>query len=332
MNKTISININGQQFVIDDEAYEKLHHYLETIKKHYSDTEECRDIITDIEARIAELLSNNRASQSSIVSLSDIENIIEQLGYPEDFEPESDSSDPQAAPIGKKKKLYRDTNNKIVAGVCSGLAKYLNFDLTALRIIFILLIPITAFNFLWVYLVLWLIIPEAQTPSQRLEMEGDSININNIEKKIKKGYNDAKKSYDEYVKSDDYKHIKTKSQSFWNGLSKVGKVLLGILLAFIAVGISIFLYNAFLHAFHFEFHTTGSGLYAPWLNFSLFRWILFIPIILIIVLLLKSIFKVHISLKIIILVLALIWISKWLFAFVFGITGGFYSWPWEWYQ
>lgn len=186
MKKTFTINISGIIFHIDDDAYDKLNRYLEAIKRHFTSTEGKDEIISDIENRVAEILQEKVHDNKQVVTLEDVNDIISIMGEPyeisdEETEPPVDDSYYTRKSI---KRLYRDPDSKMIGGVCSGMGAYFNIDPIWFRLIFI----ITAFiglSGIIVYLVLWLVIPEARTTAEKLEMRGEKVNVANIEKSIK---------------------------------------------------------------------------------------------------------------------------------------------------
>lgn len=182
MKKTFTINIRGSIFHIDEDAYEVLQKYMNSIKNHFIDSDDGQEIIADIEFRLAELFTEK--SNMSVITLEKVNRIIEIMGVPECFD---DSCD-----IKIKKRLYRDTENKVISGVCGGLAAYFNIDPAIMRLITILLLLISAGTVLLAYIILWIIIPKAITSSQKLEMRGENVTIKNIEKFIKETYENMK--------------------------------------------------------------------------------------------------------------------------------------------
>lgn len=198
MNKTVSINLGGFYFHIDEDAFQKLNRYFDAIKRSLSaDTRD--EIMSDIEGRIAELLSEKLKSDKQVVGSREIEEIIAVMGQPEDYRIDEDvtgekksgektSTDPFGGAADyrflNKKKFYRDTDRGMLGGVCAGLSHYLRIDPLWLRIAFVL--ALTGFGTgIFIYLLLWILIPRAVTTTEKLEMTGEPINISNIERKVK---------------------------------------------------------------------------------------------------------------------------------------------------
>lgn len=204
MNKTVTFNISGMVFYIEEQAYEKLKNYLQTIRVYFSKAEGGNDIIEDIESRIAELFSEKISASKQALLMSDVDAVIEIMGRPESFAEENiaqdsnfqnkqsdnyQSSDDHQS--NKRKRIFRDPEEKIIGGVCSGISHYFGIDPIWLRLIF----AVSFFGFgagLWVYIILWVIIPKAKSTADKLEMKGEPINIANIEKNIKEEMNAVK--------------------------------------------------------------------------------------------------------------------------------------------
>ena len=189
MNKTININLGGIFFHIDEIAYQKMKRYLDAIRRSLSDDPQGRDeIIADIESRISELLSERIKDARQVISESDINEIIDIMGQPEDYmvdeELFTDDSGKNYRRKTTYKKLFRDGEDKFLGGVSSGIAHYFNVDVIWIRIAWLIAAFGFGFGFLG-YIVLWILLPEATTTAEKLQMEGEPVNISNIEKKIR---------------------------------------------------------------------------------------------------------------------------------------------------
>jgi phage shock protein PspC (stress-responsive transcriptional regulator) len=191
MKKSFSVNISGVIFQVDEDAYEQLHRYLDRLNLHFANTEGKEEIITDIEQRIAEMLSQ-KLGDHRVVTNSHIGEVISALGEPVDFD-DGPSEDPQPG-RRYRRRLYRDPDDKVLGGVAGGMGSYFNTDPLWFRIAFIVL-TIFGGSGLLIYLILWLIIPEARTAADRLEMRGEEININNIERTIKEEMADIRRRF-----------------------------------------------------------------------------------------------------------------------------------------
>ena len=189
MNKTVTINLSGIIFHIDEDAYQKLYNYLSTIKGYFSESDGRDEIMADIENRIAEMLSEKISDRKQVVLMTDVDYVISIMGKPEDFAGDKSTSEetkkeqPTYSSSRKRRKLFRDTDSKILGGVCSGIGAYFNIDPLWLRLAWV----VASFTFgtgLLLYIVLWIIIPEAKTSAEKLEMHGEDINVSNIGKKV----------------------------------------------------------------------------------------------------------------------------------------------------
>ncbi len=185
MKKTISISIGGMSFQIEEDAYERLDNYLKSIKQHFSSYPESTEIVSDIEDRIADQFSA-KTGLAKIVGLKTVEELILAMGTPEQMGGSERGSNFKAAsgeqPKGRK--LFRNADDVIIAGVCSGLAAYVGIDAVWVRLIFALSIFFGGFGIL-LYIILWIIVPEAKTDTEKMQMRGEAINLKNVEANIK---------------------------------------------------------------------------------------------------------------------------------------------------
>lgn len=207
MNKTVTINISGIIFHIEEDAYEKLSKYLNTIKGYFSDTDGGNEIMGDIEARIAEMLQAKTSNVKQVVLMADVDAVIETMGKPEEFAGESSQehnekqTDQHSADQNTsgytRKRMFRDPDNKAIGGVCSGIAAYFDTDIVWIRLAMILLIFVGGVSF-WVYIILWIVIPEAKTTADKLSMRGEKIDINNISKTVMEEAEQLRKRMEKY--------------------------------------------------------------------------------------------------------------------------------------
>lgn len=206
MKKTFNINVAGFPFIIDDDAYTLLSDYLDTIEKAFSRQEDGNEVASDIESRIAELLLECTASGSQIISAANVEEVISRVGTPEEMieddirvsvdgttgettatvsETERVTPPPYIPPQPPvKRKLYRDPMNAMLGGVCSGFAWYLKLDPTMVRLITVLITIFSVATGGIAYLIFWIVIPEARTPLERMEMMGEEPTVENIGKTV----------------------------------------------------------------------------------------------------------------------------------------------------
>ncbi|HHD83166.1 MAG TPA: PspC domain-containing protein, partial [Bacteroidetes bacterium] len=141
MKRAISINLGGIVFNIDDDAYRELQAYLTQIECCFSDREESKEIMNDIEARIAELFNERITDYKKVITSKDVNDIIDVMGGPEQFgETENESTHKQRERFGPSgyRRMYRDPDNRILGGVCSGMSAYWRIDPIILRILFVI--------------------------------------------------------------------------------------------------------------------------------------------------------------------------------------------------
>lgn len=212
MKKTFNINVAGFPFIIDDDAYTLLDNYLQTIENAFAGNDETRELANDIESRVAELLMERTSTNSPIVSVADVEEVISRVGQPEEIMEEDETISiktpggdnaakedaknavtpppyiPPVTPI--KKKLFRDPQNTMIGGVCSGLAWYLNMDPTIVRLLTVLITMVSMFSGAIAYLILMLVVPEAKTPLERMQMMGEEPTVKNIGKTVTDNFRD----------------------------------------------------------------------------------------------------------------------------------------------
>jgi len=205
MNKTVNINLAGIFFHIDEDAYLKLQRYLEAIKRSFTDSQGRSEIISDIEARIAELFSERVQNDKQVIRIKEVDEVISIMGQPEDYlvDDEIFEDEPQTAYKRKtspSKKLFRDTDNSYIGGVSSGLGHYFGVDVLWIRLAWIVLI-FGAGTGILLYILLWILVPEAKTTSEKIMMTGEPVNISNIEKKIKDGFENVSETVSDVAKN-----------------------------------------------------------------------------------------------------------------------------------
>ena len=189
MKKVFNINLGGYPFTIDDDAYEHLNTYLKTIHNHFKQSEGYEEITSDIEGRMAELFQE-RLEGRTIVSMKDVNAAITIMGTPEDFgaEPVEEAITEDTEKSGGTKtgkRLYRNMEDEVVSGVCSGIAAYFGVsDPLWIRLAFIILVASSVGFIIPLYLILWAVLPKAETAADRLAMQGKAINVSNIAKTV----------------------------------------------------------------------------------------------------------------------------------------------------
>ena len=250
MIKTFNINLAGQIFNINEDAYEHLSGYFNSLRTFYANEDDKDEIIRDIEARFAELFLAK--GKNYIVTLADTTEVVNMMGNPQEFDEEAktentssysstQNSTTQQAASGKR--LYRDYDGGLITGVCAGLSAYFGInDAIWLRLLFIGLTFIGIGSPILIYIILSLIMPKAETAAQKLEMKGEPVTLDNI------------------VKSINVETVNVKSKGIFNqiisffgaGIMMFFKVLLWIGIAFAIFIGSILVFSLFVAAIVFS--------------------------------------------------------------------------------
>jgi phage shock protein PspC (stress-responsive transcriptional regulator) len=233
MNKTITSNIAGYVFHIDENAFDKLDAYLNTIRSYFKDSQGKDEIISDIEARLAEMLHERIGDMKKVVTMEDVNHVILIMGQPEAFiddDPENAAWTEQKSErrsSSAPKRLFRDADNRVVGGVCSGVSAYLGIE-DPLWLRLALVISFFAFGsgFL-LYLILWIIIPQAKTTAEKLQMRGENVTVSNIEKRVNEEMEAVKGKWNQFHGNSG------PAQRVANGFHRVLNLILNLLSMFI---------------------------------------------------------------------------------------------------
>lgn len=319
MKKTLTVNLGGTVFHIDEDAYQLLDKYLSNLRIHFRKEEGAEEIMSDFEMRISELLNEQIRLGYEVITIEQVEQVIKRMGKPEEIFEEEEKQAAGGETESKttleikeqpvKKRLMRDPDNRILGGVAGGFAAYMDWDPTAVRI------GLFALAFFYgitipIYLILWLVIPMAKTATEKLQMRGESITIENIGKTVTDGFEKVSSHVNDYISQG---KPRTAFQKFADAfveilgvILKVCLVILGIIvipplllalfIMFIVVVAVIFGGGlGILH--HFIPYTWETPLWAQWPDTALILTalsgilIIGIPIILIISALGSSLFK-----------------------------------------
>lgn len=198
MNKTLSIGLAGFSFVIEEHAYIKLSDYLAALRNSL-EADEADEVMHDIEIRMVEIFKDTLGKRE-VINDADVEKVIAQIGKPEQIEEQEEAyfSEKSAKTSQKttftngQKQLFRDPERQKIAGVCAGLAHYVGMDMTAMRAIwvglFLLLIPIpgSPMMMIFLYIILWIVLPKAETAADFLKMKGKPMNFDNLKQESTK--------------------------------------------------------------------------------------------------------------------------------------------------
>jgi len=311
MNKTIIININGIVFHIEEDAYEILKNYMTDVKRHFSNSADSLEITTDIENRIAEMFSEILAKDNKQVIVDqDVQTVIEQMGTVADFEHAEADAKTESNPFGytmETRRLFRDPDDHLVAGVCSGIANYFDIDAVWIRLAFAISFAFAGTGLI-LYIILWIVVPKAVTRADRMAMKGEKQNLQGFKKNFEDELSSMKQNLSNFgtearpfiykardFAGDFFHHL----GKFIGGAGKVFVKLLGVLILLAAFGFCVFLivmliailgFNAGnAHAF-FPFTIISNERAANVYVCAFFA--AFIPLLSIILLTLKGVFNV----------------------------------------
>jgi len=186
MKKVIDVSIGGINFTMEDDAYYRLQGYLRRFEDTIPDKVEAKEVMEDVEARVAEIFQKEMRFPNQVVDMKLVQTVIDHLGEI-GTEPESGTDsfsggykNTEGYTLGEKK-LYRDGDNKILGGVCSGMSAYFNVDVTLIRVLF----AFTAFFYgitVFLYIILWIAMPKARYVLDKLRMHGYAPTAENIRK------------------------------------------------------------------------------------------------------------------------------------------------------
>lgn len=213
MKKTVSINIKGMNFLIEEDAYELLQDYMDRLNHGLRNEKGNKEIVEDIELRVAELCSSKLTEKKQVVELEDIQSILETLGDPSQFIDEdattsetfSKESHHSTNAKSKERRLFRDIDNSTIAGVCAGIANFFSIDVVIIRAIFVVMFIFGGFG-LPLYIILWIIVPKANSTIDKLRMRGKAVTVESVKEEIESAAQRLKndsKSFANRIRKDD---------------------------------------------------------------------------------------------------------------------------------
>jgi phage shock protein PspC (stress-responsive transcriptional regulator) len=312
MNKTIIININGIVFHIEEDAYEILKNYMTEVKRHFSNSADSLEITTDIENRIAEMFAELLAGDNKqVIVEQDVNTVIEQMGTVADFESADEDSKASSNPFGDYKgetrRLFRDPDDHLVAGVCAGIANYFDIDAIWIRLAFTIFTAFAGTGLL-LYIILWIVLPKAVTRADRMAMKGEKQNLQGFKKNFEEELSSMKQNLHNF--SHEARPFVYKARDFagdffhhfglfLRGAGKVFVKLLGVLILLMCFSLVVFLIVGVVALFSVgsfaPFHDLPYGVlrhnHADYIFASAFI-VAFIPLLTIILLVLNGIFNV----------------------------------------
>lgn len=254
MNKTVTANIGGFVFNIDEQAYESLQKYLTAIR-HQMHSDDASEVMHDVEMRIAELFREKlNEYKREVINLTDVNDIISVMGEPEAYNTGETGSETKNEEKSQdydstSRQIFRDPDDAVLGGICSGLGAYMGWDPLIIRLFFVLLF----FGFgtgLLLYIILWIIVPEAKTASDRLRMRGEKINVENIKEKfkdIKKDFEGNGKETGRKIKKGVHQLVDNFSETFGT-LARVFSIILASMLFIGALAILFILIKMMLQS------------------------------------------------------------------------------------
>ena len=247
MKKTLTVNLGGRVFHIDEDAYFLLDKYLADLKHCFRKEEGAEEILKDLEGRISEVFQEKLQAGGEVVTKDDVEQMMARMGWPEELSGENagqESRDTAGGPVPHR--LYRDPDNKILGGVAGGFAAYFGWDATWVRVLMLLalVLPFVRFPIALVYVVCWMFIPLARTAAEKLAMRGERVTVESIGRTVADGFERASDGVNRYVQSG-------KPRNF---LQKLGDMLVRIagflikacLVLLLIAGIPFVLFVAFM--------------------------------------------------------------------------------------
>ncbi len=261
MKKSFPVNISGRIYYFDEDAYDRLNAYYQNLRQAFSG-DDGAEIVEDIESRVAEIIAEHHSPDSpGVVTISEVTDIITRMGQPEELagetttpnEPKGTTPPPFTGTVEADtpmetrpvKRLYRDMNDKVIAGVVSGLAYYLGVNITALRVAVVVAGLCTWIGpFVLLYLLGWLLIPAAETPRQILQMTGQPVTVDAVGRTTIFGTPDP--------------DARPRTNQFWGTVGRIISVGCMSILGFIGLVISISMVIALIGAI------AGVIAYAGW--------------------------------------------------------------------
>jgi len=228
MKKTVQIHIGGRHFHIDEDAFRNLNHYLDSLKSHFaSEGETGKEIIEDIEQRIAELLEGKITETKQAISIEDVEQVIATLGKVEDFVytgEKEETGDHVTYDHRANRRFYRDEESNYIGGVAAGLGAYFDIDPLWFRLAFVGLAFVHGLGVL-LYAILWMVVPRARTTAEKLQMRGMPVTLSTIKESVNAEYDKFRSNLDNLSKSGTAERTRN---AFENLLRAVGLIFIAI--------------------------------------------------------------------------------------------------------
>jgi len=233
MEKTIKINIAGVVFEINEDAFELLRNYLQSINNRLKDTPGGAEMIEDIETRIAEIFQASPSWKTGVISREEVEEMKETMGSPDEI-----AGDLEEVPYYERaaggKRLYRDPDHQIIGGVCSGLGAYLRIDPVWIRIIFVLF-SIVYLSGLFVYIILWIALPGASSPSRKKELYDDPPRSGDYAHRVNQEFKTVRQNVRKTINGDSSRKVGNAFNEVFRAFGKFFIILFRVIIAIIGV-------------------------------------------------------------------------------------------------
>ncbi len=241
MNKTISINLGGNVFNVEEHAFQLLKNYLDRIRVNFGSDDAVEEIMADIEGRIAELFQERNHERKNVVTEEDVQQVIAIMGQPEDYLSDDASAQPSATAASatssnNRRRIFRDADDAVIGGVCSGLSHFLGWDPLAVRLIMILIAFISLGTAILGYIIFWALVPAAITTAEKLQMRGTPVNIDNISRFINEEAKAAAEKVGTFGKNMG-KNWKSTSGTLAHNVMRIVSIALGLF--FLLLGIAL---------------------------------------------------------------------------------------------
>lgn len=290
MNKTIIININGIIFHIEEDAYEVLQTYMTAVKRHFGYSPDSNEIVSDIENRIAEMFSERINQQKAVITMQDVTEVTAQMGNTSDFEEfdeeggEGNDASYHDQTYSGSRGLFRDPDDKVIGGVCSGLGHYFDVEAKWIRVALILLFILGGSGFL-LYIILWILTPLARTRADKMSMRGEEANLHNFKRNFDEEMEGLRRNFSEAGQKI-RPGLKNTARRTGNAIEGIVNIIVKIIGIFVIIASVIGLICAIIALFGF-LGNSGNGFFMDNLQptrfidpayYQLFVWLAFFAI------------------------------------------------------
>ena len=226
--------------MIEEDAYELLQDYLDRLTQTLKNETGSREILEDVELRIAEICSGKLSESKTVIELADIEEILATLGDPKDYVDEEESENQgeektnySEANQKNDRRLFRDTDNATIAGVCAGIANFFNIDVVIVRAIFVVMFLFGGFGFP-LYIIMWIIVPKAKSTIDKLRMKGRPITVETVREEVENAADNISKNSKKFAKNinkdDQYQKSVRRGVRVIASIIGIGMVVVGLLM------------------------------------------------------------------------------------------------------